>query len=131
MNYQLMRSTTVLKSGFWQIILLRWKRLHLISGLRGIRQVINHSGHPEFTYFDAVVTERVDYYQTIVEFLSSIDGKLFAECYELRNPRVQAGIDIAVLTYQLFARTNLLDMEYNVIEVFQKENNEWKVIHST
>ncbi|MCR4471796.1 MULTISPECIES: nuclear transport factor 2 family protein [unclassified Burkholderia] len=84
-----------------------------------------------FTYFDAVVTERVDDYNVINEFLKSIDGKLFADSYELRSPRIQAAKDMAVLTYQLYSKTNLIDMEYNVVEVFQKEDDEWRVIHST
>lgn len=84
-----------------------------------------------FTYFDALVTERTDDHKTVVEFLKSIDGKVFADSYELRNPRVQAGKDMAVLTYQLFAKTNLIDMEYNVVEVFQNEGDRWRVIHST
>lgn len=85
-----------------------------------------------FTYFDAVVTERVDSHATIAEFLKTIDGKLFADSYDFRNPRVQIGQDMAVLTYQLFAKTTLIDMEYNCIEVYQKETDgEWRVIHST
>ncbi|KFX06840.1 hypothetical protein KP22_01750 [Pectobacterium betavasculorum] len=84
-----------------------------------------------FTYFDAVVTERVDDYETIKAFLKSIDGKLFADSYDFRHPRIQAVNDMAVLTYQLYSQTNLIDMEYNVIEVFQKEDDNWKVIHST
>lgn len=85
-----------------------------------------------FSYFDAVVTERIDNHATIAEFLKTIEGKLFAESYDFRNPRVQFGKDMAVLTYQLFAKTSLIDMEYNCIEVFQKETNgEWHVIHST
>lgn len=85
-----------------------------------------------FTYFDAVVTERVDDHATIAKFLKTIDGKLFADGYDFRHPRVQIGQDMAVLTYQLFAKTTLIDMEYNVVEVYQKEDNgEWHVIHST
>ena len=39
---------------------------------------------------------------------------------------------MAVLTFQVFAKTNLIDMEYNCIEVYQKEaDKEWRVIHST
>ncbi|WP_200804218.1 hypothetical protein [Limosilactobacillus caccae] len=38
---------------------------------------------------------------------------------------------MAVLTYQLHANTSMIEMNYNVIEVFQKVNDEWKVIHST
>lgn len=85
-----------------------------------------------FTYFDGAVTERVDDHATIVEFLKTIDGKLFAESYDFRNPRVQIGQDMVVLTYQLFAKTTLIDMEYNCIEVYQKEEDGvWRVIHST
>lgn len=85
-----------------------------------------------FTYFDAVVTERIDDHATIAEFLKTIDGKLFADSYDFRHPRVQLGQDMAVLTFQLFAKTTLIDMEYNCIEVFQKEEDgEWHVIHST
>ncbi len=85
-----------------------------------------------FTYFDAVNPERVENYATIAEFLKSIDGKLYAETYDFRNPRVQAGTDMALLTFQLFAKTNLIDMEYNCIELYQKESDgHWRVIHST
>lgn len=78
-----------------------------------------------FTYFDAVVSERVDDYAAIKKFLASISGKLHADSYDFRKPRVQFGKDMAVLTYQLFAKTNLIDMEYNCIEVFQKEDGRW------
>lgn len=85
-----------------------------------------------FSYFDAVVTKRVDNHATIAEFLKTIEGKLFADSYDFSNPRVQFGQDMAVLTYQLFAKTTLIDMEYNCIEAFQKETGgEWHVIHST
>lgn len=85
-----------------------------------------------FTYFDGVVTERVDDHATIAAFLKTIDGKLFADSYDFHSPRVQFGTDMAVLTYQLFANTSLIDMAYNCIEVYQKEvGGEWHVIHST
>lgn len=84
-----------------------------------------------FTYFDAVVTERTDNHETVMTFLAQVEGKLFADSYEFRSPRVQFGKDIAVLTYQLFSKTNLIDQEYNVVEVFQNEGDAWHVIHST
>lgn len=62
--------------------------------------------------------------------MKTIDGKLFADSYDFRNPRVQIGNDMAVLTYQLFAKTTLIDMD--CIEVYQKEKGgQWRVIHST
>lgn len=80
-----------------------------------------------FTYFDAVVTVRVDDHEAAKKLLAAIHGRLSAESYEFRAPRIQAVKDMAVLTYQLFSETNLIDMEYNVVEVFQKEESEWRV----
>lgn len=85
-----------------------------------------------FTYFDAVVTERLDEFGATADLFNKVEGNLLAKSYEIRSPRVQLGLDMAVLTYQLFSKTNLIDMEYNCIEVFQKEEDgEWHVIHST
>ena len=85
-----------------------------------------------FTYFDAVVTERVEQLADMASLFDRVEGNLNAKSYEVRVPRVQLGKDMAVLTYQLFAKTNLIDMEYNCIEVFQKEDDgEWYAIHST
>lgn len=76
-----------------------------------------------FTYFDSVSDKRIDDHETIAQFLKTINGKLFAPSYDFRVPRVQIGKDMAVLTYQLFADTNLINMAYDCIEVFQKEEN--------
>lgn len=85
-----------------------------------------------FTYFDSVNPHRVENHETITEFLKTIEGKLHADHYDFCCPRVQFGQDTALLTYQLFSKTNLLDMKYNCIELYQKEENgEWHVIHST
>lgn len=85
-----------------------------------------------FTYFDAVKTERVESHSSIVEFLKDLNGKLFAKTYDLKSPRVQVSTDTALLTFQLFAKTTLIDMEYNCIELYKKESDgQWRVIHST
>ena len=65
-------------------------------------------------------------------FLDRLEGNLHAEYFRFVSPRVQFGQDMAILTYQLFARTNFNDIEYNCIEVFQQETSgEWHVVHST
>lgn len=86
-----------------------------------------------FTYFDGVITKRIDSHQQIEEVLKTIEGKLFApEGYRFENPRVQLFGDTAILTFQLYARTTLIDMQYNCIEVYHKEaSGEWHVVHST
>ncbi|WP_338208807.1 nuclear transport factor 2 family protein [Lactiplantibacillus paraxiangfangensis] len=85
-----------------------------------------------FSYFDSFKAQRIDTYTQIKQFvLANVEGKLFADSYEFKAPRVQASDDMAVLTYQLFADTSLNEMRYNCIEVYQREGNDWKVIHST
>lgn len=85
-----------------------------------------------FSYFDGVVTRRIDTYDDVKEFvLSNVEGKLFANHYDFCHPRIQAVDDMAILTYQLHADTSLIDMHYNCIEVYQKEESGWKVVHST
>lgn len=85
-----------------------------------------------FTYFDAVEVQRLEDFASMADLFKRVEGKLSAKSYEIRSPRVQTGLDMAVLTYQLFAKSNLLDMEYNCIEVFQKEEDgNWYAIHST
>ncbi len=41
-----------------------------------------------FSYFDIASPVRIDSYAEICAFLDSIEGQLFAESYDFRNPRV-------------------------------------------
>ncbi|MCM1490622.1 MAG: hypothetical protein NC095_07345 [Muribaculum sp.] len=86
-----------------------------------------------FSYFDGAVTKRIDSHKEIEEVFKTIEGKLFAHGgYRFENPRVQLFGDTAILTYQLYADTTLIDMKYNCIEVYHKEaTGEWHVVHST
>lgn len=84
-----------------------------------------------FSYFDCVNPNRIDDHKTICDYLDAIEGKLHADSYAFCCPRVQFCKDTALLTFQLFADTNMLDMKYNCVELYQKEGDEWHVIHST
>ena len=65
-----------------------------------------------FSYFDAVCVNRVDNYDEIAKLATErVDGKLYAKHYEVRNERVQAAKDMAVLTYQLYYESNLIVLE--------------------
>lgn len=88
-----------------------------------------------FTYFDSVKDYRIDDYPTMAKALDELDGKLKADedGYRFERPRVQVmGEGCALLTFQLYAHTNLLpDMEYNCVELYVREDGRWQVIHST
>lgn len=87
-----------------------------------------------FTYFDGVTAKRVEKFSEMEDFLNALEGNLESSEWRFVSPRVQFGKDMAVLTFQLFAKVNMpiKSIEYNVVEVFQKEDSgEWHVIHST
>ncbi|MFC6274194.1 nuclear transport factor 2 family protein [Levilactobacillus tangyuanensis] len=93
---------------------------------------LNLWSQTDFSYFDSFKAKRVDSYAEIKDFvLANVEGKLYADSYDFETPRVQAVDDMAVLTYQLFAKTTLNDMRYNCIEVFKRVDDDWQVIHST
>ena len=93
---------------------------------------LNLWSQKNFTYFDSFMNHRVDTYTEIKKFvLGNVEGKLFADTYDFRDSRVQLNSDTAILTYQLFAETSLNDMRYNCIEIYQREGDDWKVVHST
>ena len=86
-----------------------------------------------FTYFDFQFPERFEDHATLCKFLAAVDGNLSGEG-GMKNPRVQFGPskDVGVVTYQFFAKTNVLDCAYNVVQVYQKERDGlWRSIHST
>lgn len=86
-----------------------------------------------FSYFDGVVEKRIDSHGEIEKVLQTIEGKLFApDGYRLENPRVQIFGDTAILTFQIYAKTTLIDMKYNCVEVYHEDiDGEWRVVHST
>ena len=93
---------------------------------------LNLWSQKNFTYFDSFMDHCVDTYEEIKKFvLGNVEGKLFADTYNFKDPRVQVNSDTAILTYQLFAETSLNDMRYNCIEIYQREGDDWKVVHST
>lgn len=89
--------------------------------------------HDDFSYFDAAHDKRIDSFAEVKAFLDSkVAGKMHADSYRFVSPRVQLHSNTAILTYQLFADTNFINMKYNVIEVFQlNSDGNWKVVHST
>ena len=75
--------------------------------------------------------------RTVMMAYNLINGEHASSSRELLTDvlRNEWGFDgfviMVVLTYELYTDTNLINMRYNYVEVFQKEGNEWRVIHST
>jgi hypothetical protein len=53
----------------------------------------------DYTYFDPVHEKRIEGYEEIKNFYDEIKGLVSCNDYEIRNPRIQKGKDIAVLRF--------------------------------
>jgi hypothetical protein len=85
----------------------------------------------DYTYFDPVHEKRIEGYEEIKNFYDEIKGQVSCNDYEIRNPRIQKGKDIAVLTFNLYANVNGRVMTWNCTEVLRFANEkDWNIIHS-
>ena len=91
---------------------------------------------PNISYFDPVTATRVDGHQPMVDYYSPWVGKIQIARYEMVNPQVVVGGDMALLTYNLVnyfqdeQGVESLGSCWNSTAVFQHRGGAWKTIHS-
>jgi|GEM_PF-188999 len=90
----------------------------------------------DYTYFDPYVNERVDGYQAIAAIYDDLRGQVDFPRFELIDPRVQVGRDIAVLTFNFKSfgpdstGNEIQHSHWHTTEVFRRSRREWKLIHT-
>jgi ketosteroid isomerase-like protein len=88
----------------------------------------------DYTYFDPFMDKRVDGYEGIKEVYDALRGLVDYDRFELIDPKVQVDGNIAVLTFNFKSFGKLKDgttgqrSHWHTTEVFQKINEEWKLI---
>lgn len=85
---------------------------------------------PEVTYFHAPLEKRLDGLAAVRAFFEPYRGKPLFDNYEMLEPKVQAGGDVAVLTYQLVTQNGPLASRWNSTVVYQHKKEGWRVIHA-
>ena len=88
----------------------------------------------DYTYFDPFIDSRINGFDAIKANYDSLRGKVNAEKFELIDPRVQLGGDIAVLTFN-FKSYNWADSgeliersHWHATEVYRTIGQGWKLI---
>lgn len=86
----------------------------------------------DVTYFDPFLDLRLDSLSNLTDLYNSIRGQVHIDRYEIVNPKVQTGKNMAVLTYNLFSYAGLEEFKWNCTEVYQLQNDNqtWKIIHT-
>jgi len=110
--------------------LLALERASLDGWLKGDAGPMLAAADPEITLFHVMTPGRLEGIASVRELYAAYNGRPLYDSYQIASPKVQAGADIAVLTYQLVTRNGDGTQRYNATEVFQRKSAGWKVIHS-
>ena len=90
----------------------------------------------DITYFDPITPERIDGHQAMVDYYGPWAGKIRIDRYEMLNPQVVVGDDMALLTYNLvnYIRDDKgvesLGACWNSTTVYLRRDETWNTIHS-
>lgn len=89
---------------------------------------------PEITYHEPEIELRIDGFEAMKDFLAAFEGQIYADSFELLNPRVQLHGDVAVLSFNFVEYTesegNKSESRWNATEVYLKTAEGWRIIHS-
>jgi hypothetical protein len=84
----------------------------------------------DVVYFDSFQEKRIDGLEALTQFYKSIWGKVYFDRYELLNPRVQLGGELAVLTFNFVSYTDDRERRWNCTEVYRHAGNRWEIIQT-
>jgi len=85
---------------------------------------------PDVVYFDPYQEKRVDGLEALTQLYKSIWGKVYFDRFELLNPLVQIGGDLAVLTFNFVSYTGEKETPWNCTEVYRYDGNRWQIIQT-
>jgi ketosteroid isomerase-like protein len=91
---------------------------------------------PDITYFDPSTPERIDGHPAMAEYYRPWVGRIQIPRYEMRNPHVVVGAELAVLTYNLVnyvvdaTGTESVGTSWNSTVVYRNREVGWQSIHS-
>jgi Calcium/calmodulin dependent protein kinase II association domain len=88
------------------------------------------------TYFDPLTAQRIDGHQAMEDYYAPWVGKIKIARYEMLNPCVVVGGDMALLTYNLVNYiidsrvAESVGSQWNSTTVYERRGDLWKTIHS-
>ncbi len=86
---------------------------------------------PDVVYFDPYRERRVDGLEALARIYEELRGKIFAERFELVNPRVQQVGDAAVLTFNFASWSGGGEpLRWNCTEVYRRDPAGWRIIQT-
>ncbi len=90
----------------------------------------------DITYFDPLTVTRIDGRSAMADYYRPWAGKIHIDRYEMLEPSVVVGTDLAVLTYNLVnyirdaTGRESVGSRWNSTAVYRRVGGGWKTIHS-
>jgi hypothetical protein len=85
---------------------------------------------PGITYIHAAIDKRLEGIAAVKALFESYRGMPLFDSYEISDPKVQTGGNLAVLTYVLVRHIGPGTTHWNGTQVYERKNGVWKVIHT-
>ena len=85
---------------------------------------------PDVVYFDPYQEMRIDGLEALKQFYETIWGKVHFDRFELLNPCVQLGGELAVLTFNFVSYTDDRERRWNCTEVYRQAKGRWEIIQT-
>jgi hypothetical protein len=110
--------------------LLALERAAMDGWLKGDAGPMLATADPGITFFHIMTGQRLDGVAAVQQLYAGYAGRPLFDGYRIESPKVQAGGDMAVLTYQLVTRNGDLTRTWNATQVYQRKPAAWRVIHT-
>jgi hypothetical protein len=110
--------------------LIAMERASMDGWLKGDAGPMLAASDPDITLFHVMTARRLEGISEVRELYAPYGGKPLFDGYRIEDPKVQAGGDMAVLSYQLVTHNGDATQKWNATEVYQRKKAGWKVIHT-
>lgn len=110
--------------------LVAMERAAMDGWLKGDAGPMLAAADPDITMFHVMTERRLEGAAAVKDLYAAYSGRPLFDSYQIDNPKVQAGADMAVLTYRLTTHNGDVTRKWNATQVYQRKNAGWKVIHS-
>ena len=85
---------------------------------------------PDIVYFDPYLEMRIDGREALTQYYKTFWGQVRFDRFELLNPCVQVGGELAILTFNYVSYTGDKSSRWNCTEVYRQDNDQWKIIQT-
>jgi hypothetical protein len=110
--------------------ILAMERQVMDGWLKGNPDPVLAIADPEITYFHVMTEKRIDGLPALKALFEPFRGTPLFDSYEILDPKVQTGGDMAVLTYIFVRHNGGATSRWNATQVYQRKKEGWRVIHT-